>query len=176
VSVLLAAFAVQVYVLASLWGKGEFLTHMGNHAGAFLPRAYGMRHLTEALVALAPGLAFFLERASRWRFRLLAGLGFVLVFWNLLLVLQYTYGLIFQDAGLSPQVLGTGVWRFLENETSTCLLLVEVLGLFGLLLVWNGETPIPPEQASFQVFVAVGQTPLAATPRVLPPTEEAASQ
>jgi predicted esterase len=139
--VLLAAFALQVYVLASMWGKGEFLPHIGNHAGAFLAQAYGMRHLTESLVALAPGLAFLLERASGWRFRLIAGLSFVLVFWNLLLVLQYTYGLIPPDAGLGPQELAAKTWQFTQDDTVTCLLLAEVLGLLWLLLTWGQQTP-----------------------------------
>ena len=136
---LLAGFAMQVYVLASLWGKGDFLSYTGNYAGAFMSRAYGMRHLTEPLVTLAPGLAWLLDRASGLRFRMLAGLGFALVFWNLLLVLQYSYGLLPQFEGLGPQGLATTTWRFIENEPLTCLLLTEGLVLVWLLLVWNRE-------------------------------------
>ena len=145
---LLAAFAVQVYVLASLWGKGEILPHANLHAGVFLSRAYGMRHLTESLVALGPGLAFLLERAAGWRFRLLAGLGFALTYWNLLLVLQYTYGLIPQDAGLGPQALLANTWQFARDEPGTCLLVAEVLGLLWLLLAWRNDTPVPAPQGA----------------------------
>lgn len=139
--ILCAAFVVQVYALASMWGKGELLPSTGNFAGVFLARSYGFRDLTESLVVLAPGLAWLLERASGWRFRLLAGLGFVLVFWNLLLVLQYSYGMLPQLDGLGPRDLVSSTWRFIENEPSTCLLLAEALALLWLLLVWGRETP-----------------------------------
>jgi predicted esterase len=140
---LCGAFVVQVYALAGMWGKGELLSSTDNYAGVFLARSYGLRDLTESLVALVPGLAWLLERASGWRFRLLAGLGFILVFWNLLLVLQYSYGLLPQLDGLGPRDLAMGTWRFIENEPLTCLLLAEALGLLWLLLAWRQETPIP---------------------------------
>jgi hypothetical protein len=132
---LFVAFLVQVYALAGMWGKGELLPSTGNFAGVFLARSYGFRDLTESLVVLVPGLAWLLERACGWWFRLLAGLGFILVLWNLLLVLQYSYGLLPQLDGLAPQALATGTWQFIENEPGTCLLLAEGLGLLGLLLV-----------------------------------------
>src|SRR5947209_16073937 len=50
---LVAAFALQVYALASLWGTG-----------VYLGVAYGFRHLTESTVLLAPGLALLLSRLS----------------------------------------------------------------------------------------------------------------
>ena len=95
--------SLQVYALASLWGKGEFLDQAGNFAGAFLSRAYGMRHLTEAVVTLVPGLALLLELASGWRrgmrFPLFAVLGCLLASWNLILILQYNMGVLPHDAG-----------------------------------------------------------------------------
>ena len=136
---------IQVYALAGMWGKGELLSSTGNFAGVFLAGSYGFRDLTESLVVLAPGLAWLLERASGWRFRLLAGLGFALVFWNLLLVLQYNYGLLPQLDGLGPRELATATWQFLSNESSTCLLVAEVLGLLWLLLAWGRETPVSLE-------------------------------
>jgi hypothetical protein len=141
--ILCGAFAVQVYVLAGMWGKGEVLPSIGNLAGVFLARSYGFRDLTESLVVLAPGLAWLLERVSGWRFRLLAGLGYALVLWNLLLVLQFGYGLIPQEAGLGPQALLASTWQFAQDEPGTCLLLAEVLGLVWVLLAWGQETPMP---------------------------------
>jgi predicted esterase len=139
---LLAAFALQVYVLASLWGMGELLPHVGNAGGVYLARSFGMRHLTESLVVLAPGLAFLLERLSGWRFRLLAGLGFALVLWNLLLVLQYSFGYLPIDAGLSLPELAAKTRQFVEEEPGTCLVLVEVVALLWLLLAWGGQKPV----------------------------------
>jgi predicted esterase len=140
--VLLAAFIVQVYVLASLWGRGEYLPETGNYAGVFLSRSYGMRHLTESLVVLAPGLAWLLERLSGWRFHLLTAVGIGLSFLNLLLILQYSYGFLPRDAGLGLQALVDQSWQFLQEEFGTCLLLAEVLGLLWLLLPWGRQTPI----------------------------------
>jgi predicted esterase len=139
---LLAAFALQVYVLASLWGMGEMLPHTGNASGVHLARSFGMRHLTESLVALAPGLAFLLEHLSGWRFRLLAGLGFALVLWNLLLVLQYSFGYLPIDAGLSLSELVSKTRQFVEEEPGTCLVLVEVVALVWLLLAWGAQRPV----------------------------------
>ncbi len=143
--ILFLAFVIQVYTLAGMWGKGKLLSSTGNFAGVFLARSYGFRDLTESLVVLAPGLAWLVERVSGWRFQLLAGLGFAFVFWNLLLVLQYSYGLLPQLDGLGPQELAMVTWQFIERETLTCLLLVEIVGLLWLLLVWSRETPTSAE-------------------------------
>jgi poly(3-hydroxybutyrate) depolymerase len=139
--ILCAAFGIQVYALAGMWGQGEPLSSTGNFAGVFLARSYGFRDLTESLIVLAPGLAWLLERTSGWRFRWLTGISFALVFWNLLMVLQYSYDLLPPNAGLAPRDLAISTWRFIENESLTCLLLAEALGLFWLLLVWGQETP-----------------------------------
>jgi hypothetical protein len=85
---LVAAFLVQVYVLASLWGTG-----------VYLGVAYGFRHLTEVQVLLAPGLALLLERASARGFRLATAVACLLVLWNLLLLCQYRLGLLPADQG-----------------------------------------------------------------------------
>ena len=57
---LASAVALQVYALASIQGPG-----------VFLGSSYGFRPLTEAVVALAPGLAFLLEGTSPRGYRLL---------------------------------------------------------------------------------------------------------
>jgi hypothetical protein len=90
--VLLAvAFAIQVYLLASIRGTG-----------VFLGSAYGFRQLTETIVILGPGLALWLDRAGPRTYRWLCMLGCVLALWNLLLVSQYCYYLIPVDSGASP--------------------------------------------------------------------------
>jgi hypothetical protein len=137
---LCGAFAVQVCALAAMWGRGEWLSGTGNFAGVFLSRSYGLRDLTESLVVLAPGLAWLLERASGWRFRLLAGLGLVLVFWNLLLVVQYSRGLLPPMEGLAPGDLVTATGQFVADEPVTCLLLAEGVALLWLLLAWGRQT------------------------------------
>jgi hypothetical protein len=104
-SFLLAAFLLQVYVLASMWGSGVYL-------GA----AYGLRHLTESVVLLAPGLALLLGRASRPWFRVLCFLGCGLVLWNLLLMCQYRYGLLPADCGASPATMLANAVRLLQRK------------------------------------------------------------
>jgi hypothetical protein len=119
--ILLMAFGLQVYVVASLWGEQ-----------VQLGVSFGFRHLTEALVALAGGLAFLLERASgRW-FRVLAGLACLLVFWNLLLIEQYRYGLVPAADGAEPAALLANARRLIYRKK--LLLLGPVLA--GPLLLW----------------------------------------
>ena len=129
---LLAAFIVQVLVLAGMWGKGEWLPNTGNFAGVYLARSYGFRDLTESLAALAPGLAWLLERASPLRFRLLAGLGFLLVVWNLLLLSVYTNGLIDADAGANPGILLTQAGQLIRNDPFVLLQVLQGPILVGL--------------------------------------------
>jgi len=140
-SLLFAAFGVQVYALASVWGKGEYLENVGNFAGAFLSKAYGMRHLTETVVALAPGLAILLERTSRAPFRLLCVLGFFLGLWNLLLIYEYTDGLLPADAGAGMWILLTTTFHFVAAEPWIVLVVVEALGLICMVLLWGNEEP-----------------------------------
>jgi hypothetical protein len=135
------AFVLQVYALASVWGQGEFLEDVGNHAGAFLSRSYGMRHLTEVVVVLAPGLALLLERAPRIPFRLLCGVGFLLDLWNLLLVCQYNVELLPPIAGADLQTLLTSTLRFIQIDPAMPLVLIQVLGLIGAVLLWRNEEP-----------------------------------
>jgi hypothetical protein len=85
---LLAAFLLQAYTVASVWGQE-----------AYLGASYGFRPLTESMVVLAPGLAALLERAPPWRFRLLCGLASLLVLWNLILIGEYRYGWVPAAAG-----------------------------------------------------------------------------
>jgi hypothetical protein len=91
---LLAAFLLQLYVVASLLG-GEMRVGV----------SFGMRFLTESMVALAPGLALLLDRASARWLPLLSGLGCLLVLWNLLLIAQLRYGLISAASGADPATL-----------------------------------------------------------------------
>lgn len=93
-ALLALAFAVQVYVLASLRGPG-----------VYLGVAFGCRQLTEAVVLLLPGLALLMQQPAGRRSGLLGGLGCLLVLWNLLLLAQYRYGLVPADAGADWTVL-----------------------------------------------------------------------
>jgi hypothetical protein len=56
--------------------------------GVFLGLAFGLRYLTETCITLAPGLAFLLSRypiAKPWLLRL----GFLLMFWNFVLITAF---------------------------------------------------------------------------------------
>jgi hypothetical protein len=118
---LLAAFVLQAYVVASLWG-----------AEVQLGVSFGLRHLTESAVALGPGLALLLGRAGRAQFRLLCGLGCLLVLWNLLLICQYRYGLVPADAGASAGHLLANAARLVVRKK----LLVAGQALLGPALLW----------------------------------------
>src|SRR5262249_3731748 len=104
-ALLVAAFLLQVYVLASLWG-----------AGVYLGVAYGFRHLTESVVLLAPGLAILLDRVpDRWlRYAIAAGASLVL--WNSILVAAYRYGVIPADSGGDLPALLAGAWRIVQRK------------------------------------------------------------
>lgn len=117
-ALLVGAFALQVYILASLWG-----------AEVSLAVAFGFRQLTEALVALTPGLALLL---GRWR-RGACVAGCLLVLWNLLLIGQYRYGWIPADAGADPLTLLANVGRFVSRKK---FLIVEQALLGPLLLLF----------------------------------------
>jgi hypothetical protein len=121
---LAGAFLLQVYVLASLWG-----------VELYLGSAYGLRQLTESTVALAPGLALLLGRASRRGFRLLSILCAILILWNLLLVSQYRYGLVPADAGADPATLVRNVVHLFAHKRFHLLTQVA-LGPFLLALIW----------------------------------------
>ena len=140
-SLLLVAFGLQIYALASVWGQGLQLDNVGNFAGAFLSRAYGMRHLTENIIALVPGLAILLERSSGTRFRLVFGLGFFLALWNLLLISQYVEGLLPEIAGMDPQTLSKATLRFVAAKPWLVIVLTEVLGLVCMVLLWRQAEP-----------------------------------
>jgi hypothetical protein len=104
-ALLAAAFLLQVYVVASLWGQEVYL-------GA----AFGFRHLTECLVLLAPGLAFLLSRGSPGRIRAFTMVGGVLVLWNLLLLAQYRYGYIPADRGADLPTLLAQTIRLMQRK------------------------------------------------------------
>jgi hypothetical protein len=118
---LLAAFGLQAYVLASLWGEA-----------VQLGVSYGLRHFTETVVALGPGLALLLARGGRRQFRLVLGLSCLLVLWNLLVICQYRYGWIPAAAGASPSELLGNVPRLLARKRF--LLVGQVLA--GPALLW----------------------------------------
>jgi hypothetical protein len=118
-ALLLVAFLLQVYALASVQG-----------AGVYLGAAFGCRQLTEAVVVLAPGLALLLERASgRW-FVFLQILGCALVLWNLLLVWQYLSRLLPPDAGAAPGQMLANLLHLPYYRPM--LLLTELTGVFAL--------------------------------------------
>jgi hypothetical protein len=125
-TLLFGAFALQVYVLASLWGEA-----------VQLGVSYGLRHLTETVVVLGPGLALLLERAHGGWFRWLCGLGCLLVLWNLLLVCQYRYGWIPAAAEVDLGTLLRNIPRLLLRKR--LLLVGQVLA--GPLLLWGLSRP-----------------------------------
>jgi hypothetical protein len=108
--ILLAAFALQVYLMASLWGKS---VELGD--------AYGFRHLTESMVALGPGLALLLERAPRRWFASLAGVACLLAMWNLLLMTQYRCSLVPAAGGAEPAQLLANAWRLIMRRNWSLL-------------------------------------------------------
>jgi hypothetical protein len=127
------AFLLQGYVLASLWG-----------AAVQLGVSFGLRHLTESVVVLGPGLALLLERARPWTFRILCALGCILVVWNLQLVCQYRYGLVPAAAGAEPGTLLANAVRLVTRKK--LLLLGQVAAapmLLWLLLVRLGKPDLP---------------------------------
>jgi hypothetical protein len=135
------AFLLQVYVLASLWG-----------VDLYLGSAYGLRQLTESTVALAPGLALLLGRASRRSFRALSIVSAILVLWNLLLVSQYRYGLVPADAGADPATLFHNAINLLARKRLHMLTQVA-LGPILLALIWwkipqGGAQPHEAEASS----------------------------
>jgi hypothetical protein len=132
-ALLLLAFGLQVYVLASLWG-----------AAVQLGVAYGMRHLTESVVVLGPGLALLLARGGPRRFRLVLGLICLLVLWNLLLICQYRYGWIPAAGGASLGELLENVPRLIARKR---WLLVGQVFAGPLLLWWLGRRPAVSEAA-----------------------------
>ena len=104
-ALLLAAFGLQAYVLASLWGQA-----------VQLGVSYGLRHFTETVVVLGPGLALLLGRGGPRQFRLVLGLACLLVLWNLLVICQYRYGWIPAAAGASPGELLGNVSRLIARK------------------------------------------------------------
>lgn len=126
---LLAAFALQVYVLACLFG-----------AQVTLSVSFGFRYLTEVLVALVPGLALLLEQAPKRAGRLLVGVGCLLVLWNLVLISQYRYGWIPADAGADLSTLLANTWRLAWRKK---FLFVQQAVLGPLLLAALGRVLKP---------------------------------
>jgi hypothetical protein len=122
-ALLAGAFVVQVYLLASIRGRG-----------VFLGSAYGFRQLTETMVTLAAGLALLLDRATPRGYRWLCGLGCVLALWNLLLISQYCYYLIPVDAGASPGRLLANLIPLLFRKPHVVLGQAMALALLGPLL------------------------------------------
>jgi hypothetical protein len=133
---LLAAFVLQAYALASISGTG-----------VYLGVAFGFRQLTEALVLLAPGLALLLGKTSPRTGRLLAGLGCALVCWNLLVLCQYRYGWIPADAGADPATLLANALRLAVRKR--WLLIGQVFAAPLLLGLWlyrnrSGKSVVMP--------------------------------
>jgi hypothetical protein len=103
-ALLLLAFAAQVYVLASLWGNG-----------VYLGVSFGMRHLTEVQVLLAPGLALLLNRVSQRIFPGVAAGVCCLLAWNLLLVTLFYRGALPANAGADGSTLVQKASQFLQR-------------------------------------------------------------
>jgi hypothetical protein len=95
-----AAFAAQVFVLATVAGPGVY-------PGS----AFGFRQLTESLVLLAPGLAWCLDRAGPLGFRLLVTGCWLAVLWNLLLIGQHHYGFVAHRGSAGSLALLAAVWE-----------------------------------------------------------------
>jgi len=91
---LLLAFAAQVYLLASVTGDG-----------VFLGTSFGYRHLTEATILLAPGLALLLQSGTPARQSVLLALCGMLCIWNVLLMAQYHREILPRQAGAELQAL-----------------------------------------------------------------------
>jgi hypothetical protein len=125
---LAGAFAVQVYLMASISGEG---VRLGD--------AFGFRPLTEAVVLLAPGLALLLETTSpRWRRCLLAGC-LLLIAWNGLLMAEYHRGLLPRNAGASPAVLLGNVWQLARTWLQGAVLFLAGPVLLLVVLLRHGS-------------------------------------
>ena len=127
-------------MLASLWGE---MVQLGV--------SYGLRHFTESVVALAPGLALLLQRAGGRRFRLVSGFGCVLVLWNLVLICQYRYGWI-------PAAAGADLWTVLGNVPRL---------IYRKRLLFLGQVVAGPALLSLvfgSVCVLIYQSPLKRSP------------
>jgi hypothetical protein len=123
-----AAFILQIYMLASLWGSG-----------VYLGVAYGFRHLTESVVLLAPGLALLVQRMPTRLYPLFAAVGCGLAFWNLLLISQYRYGLLPADSGAEPLMLLSSSLRFILRKRFILLGQVAMAPLLLWFLVGGGR-------------------------------------
>jgi hypothetical protein len=120
-AILVSAFVLQVYLVASLWGNEVYL-------GA----SFGMRHFTESVVVLGPGLALLLERATARQLFFLCTLGSLLVLWNLLLICQYRYGFVPAAGGALPGDLLANLGRLIVRKK----FLVVGQAAIGPVLLW----------------------------------------
>jgi hypothetical protein len=120
-ALLLGAFALQLYVVASLLGEE---VRLGS--------AFGFRFLTESVAALAPGLALLFEQSSPRRAQALCALGCLLVVWNLLLIGQYRYGLVPAAGGADPATLAANALDLVVRKKARLVALV----LVGPVLLW----------------------------------------
>lgn len=151
--ILAAAFVLQVYALASVSGQG-----------VYLGVAFGMRQLTESLVLLAPGLALLLGHVSPRGYRLLAGLGCLLVLWNLLLLSQFRYGYLPADAGADVGTMLSNAGRLVARKR---WLLVGQVALAPLLLAWalsRKRLGIPLHRGKMKREISKQTQPRAALP------------
>jgi hypothetical protein len=148
---LLLAFGLQVYLVEVFWGPTVYL-------GA----AYGMRHLTEALVALAPGLAWLLGRSGTRTYRILVLGILMLVVANLILVSLYRYGWIPAANRLDVRALPVLCLQLVERKKLLLVgqvlagpLMLGVLAFDGLLMgaSWQrahaGRWQISPRQEAW---------------------------
>jgi hypothetical protein len=107
-----------------------------------------------AVVVLGPGLAVLLERASGWRFRIVCGLGCLLVLWNLQLISQYRYGWIPAARADAGTLLANAV-RLVGRKKFLLIWQVAV----GPLLLWlilgrSGQGSAEPRQRRNEACLA----------------------
>jgi hypothetical protein len=128
-TLLLIAFFAQVYLLASISGRG-----------VYLGSAFGYRSLTEAVILLAPGLTLLLAaipaRRQRW---LLAGL-LLLIVWNAILMAQYHFDLLPRAAGAGPATLLGNVPELIRSRPVGCVLFLTGPALLALTVFWEVAT------------------------------------
>ena len=84
---------------------------------------------------LAPGFALILEESRHARYYLLAGVGYALVIWNLMLISQVYCGLLPATAGAEPGTLLANAYALMQSAPLTLLFLLPALITSGILLI-----------------------------------------
>jgi hypothetical protein len=140
---LFGAFAVQVYVIAALLGKGDFVPAIGNYRGVHLAACYGFRFLTESMVAIAPGLALLFEGRKTTSFRAVSCVACLLAIWNIQLVGQVSREIIPAFTGASPRALIGGTVQLLSADPLLVICLLLAPSAAWSSLIWS----LPPKRS-----------------------------